>query len=72
MIVLIKTYPDSKTIINDRIDCDYAHELAGKDEIHLVLYKNDKIIYQRQFTEKARIFFMEKGKTVDSITFKVN
>ena len=64
--------PTEDAIINARIDCDYAHELAGKDEIHLVLYRNGDEVYQRQFKEKVRIFFMEKGKTVDSINFKVN
>ena len=72
MIVLIKKYPDDKTVIDDRVDCETAHSVSCEDNIHLVLYKGGKIIYDGIFTEKTRIFFMEYGKTIDSIAFKVN
>ena len=72
MIVLIKKYPDEQTIIDDRIDCDKAHYVGHEEDFHLILYKNGRIIHDELFTEKTRVFFMENGKTIDSITFKVN
>lgn len=72
MIVLIKKYPDEKTVIDDRVDCDSSHQITLKESIHLILYKGGQIIHDEEFTEKTRIFFMEKGKTIDSIYFKVN
>ena len=72
MVVLIKKYPDKQTVINDRVDCDSAHEIARKDDVHLILYKGGKIIHDELFTEKVNIYFMEYGKTIDRITFKVN
>lgn len=72
MIVLIKKYPDEGVVIDDRVDCESAHQISSKDNIHLVLYREGRIVHDELFTEKTRIFFMEKGKTIDSITFKVN
>lgn len=72
MVVLIKKYPDKNTIIDDRIDCDKAHQISNKNDIHLVLYKDSKIIHDELFTEKVNIYFMEHGKTIDRVSFKVN
>lgn len=72
MVVLIMKYPDKDTIIKDRVDCDSAHQIEHKDDFHLVLYKNGNIIHDELFTEKTNIYFMEYGKTIDRINFKVN
>ena len=72
MIVSITKYPDENTTIKDSIDCDKAHQVMHKEDFHLILYKGGKIIHDELFTEKAKVFFMEQGKTVDRMDFKVN